>query len=277
MLAALADVVDKATQGFEGWDYTRSLEATETFFWTFCDDYLELVKDRAYGGQGDEAAASARAALRLALETLLRLLAPFIPYATEEVWSWFGAGLGAPPVLADPRRAPVRRGRPALLASVGAALAGRAQGQVRGQGRHARRGAHHDPRRPRRVPSRTCARPSPTCAPADASASWRMPRARPSRSVTPSSSPSRSSPPRPDPRVARIVAVRPLRTATIGRYRRRRPRWHRVSRMSRRGLQVAIAVGVVVMAALVVAALGQPRGPAVAPRRTRRRPRRCRP
>ena len=52
MLSALGDVVDKATQGFEGWDYTRSLEATETFFWTFCDDYLELVKDRAYGGQG---------------------------------------------------------------------------------------------------------------------------------------------------------------------------------------------------------------------------------
>ncbi|MEO7448851.1 MAG: valine--tRNA ligase [Humibacillus sp.] len=123
MLAALGDVVDRATAGFESWDYTRSLEATETFFWTFCDDYLELVKDRAYGGQGDAAAASARAGLRLALETLLRLLAPFLPYATEEVWSWFGSG------SVHRQTWPVRSelpggGDPALLGSVGSALAG---------------------------------------------------------------------------------------------------------------------------------------------------------
>ena len=123
MLAALGDVVDRATAGFESWDYTRSLEATETFFWTFCDDYLELVKDRAYGGQGDVAAASARAGLRLALETLLRLLAPFLPYATEEVWSWFGSG------SVHRQSWPVRSelpdgGDPALLGSIGSALAG---------------------------------------------------------------------------------------------------------------------------------------------------------
>jgi valyl-tRNA synthetase len=123
MLASLADVVDKATAGFEAWDYTRSLELTETFFWTFCDDYLELVKDRAYGGQGDAAAASARAALRIALETQLRLLAPFLPYATEEVWSWFGQGS----VHRQPW--PTREELPdggdaALLGSVGEALAG---------------------------------------------------------------------------------------------------------------------------------------------------------
>ncbi|MDN5790106.1 MAG: valine--tRNA ligase [Micrococcales bacterium] len=121
MLAALADVVDKASAGFESWDYTRSLEVTETFFWSFCDDYLELVKERAHGGQGEAEAASARAALRLALETLLRLLAPFIPYVTEEVWSWFGDGS----VHRQPwpaRGELPAGGDPALLASVGAAL-----------------------------------------------------------------------------------------------------------------------------------------------------------
>ncbi len=124
MLAALGDVVDKATAGFESWDYTRSLETTETFFWTFCDDYLELVKNRAYGGQGEGPAASARAALRIALETVLRLLAPFVPYVTEEVWSWFGES-GSVHRQPWPVRSELPSGGDArLLDAVGAALAG---------------------------------------------------------------------------------------------------------------------------------------------------------
>ncbi|MGI9033602.1 MAG: valine--tRNA ligase [Acidimicrobiales bacterium] len=91
MLGALADLVDEATAAFDGYDYARALERTETLFWAFCDDYLELVKSRAYGSLGAAAQDSANRALILAVSTLVRLLAPFLPFATEEVWSW-GAG-----------------------------------------------------------------------------------------------------------------------------------------------------------------------------------------
>lgn len=92
MLAQLEQVIVNSSKAFEGYDYTKALEAIESFFWNFTDDYLELIKERIYGGQGEDEADSAKAALGLALSILHRLFAPFLPFVAEEVWSWWQTG-----------------------------------------------------------------------------------------------------------------------------------------------------------------------------------------
>src|SRR4029077_12952634 len=92
MLRNLATLVDEATRDLEGYDYARVLQRTEELFWRFCDDYLELVKGRRYGEQGPDGSASANIALAASLSVLLRLFAPFLPFVTEEVWSWWREG-----------------------------------------------------------------------------------------------------------------------------------------------------------------------------------------
>ena len=92
LLVRLAYLVEEATAAFEKYEYARALQIAESFFWSFTDDFVELIKDRAYGARGETEQASVLAALATTLDALLRLFAPFLPFVTEEIWSWWRAG-----------------------------------------------------------------------------------------------------------------------------------------------------------------------------------------
>ncbi|WP_277032906.1 valine--tRNA ligase [Propionimicrobium lymphophilum] len=123
MLATLAQVIKKATDSFDKYEYTDALEATEKFFWEFCDDYLETVKERSHGALGEEAAESAHAALQLALNVMIRLFAPFMPFVTEETWSWWQEGSVHLAKWPTTDELPAE-GNPDLLSAVSTALIG---------------------------------------------------------------------------------------------------------------------------------------------------------
>lgn len=143
-MAKMAKVVYDATESLNNYEHSKALETIEDFFWQFCDDYIELVKNRAYGTAestgvepSPQAVKSARTTLGLGLDAFARLLAPFLPYTTEEVWSWMHAGEGS--VHHAPWPKPITyataafKASPELLTQAGAALT-TAWHQVEGQG-----------------------------------------------------------------------------------------------------------------------------------------------
>src|SRR5699024_3223730 len=124
LLAKLSEVVDQAGAHMAVYDYAYALRGAESFFWEFTDDYVELVKERSHGASGSAGQTSARVTLATALDVLLRLFAPIMPFVTEEVWSWWRTGSvhRAPWPTDESLSHPDSTVAPDLLASVAAAL-----------------------------------------------------------------------------------------------------------------------------------------------------------
>jgi valyl-tRNA synthetase len=123
MLTELAVLVDEATASLNEYEYTRVLDRVEMFFWSFCDNYLELVKSRRYGDHGEAGAASANRAMHAALSVLLRLFAPYLPFVCEEVWSWWHEGsIHRAPWPSSSDLAPIAAPDPRAAASLNVAI-----------------------------------------------------------------------------------------------------------------------------------------------------------
>ena len=92
LVERLRTVIEQATRRSRPSTTRPRCRSIEESFWQFCDHYLELVKLRSYAEEDTPGRRSALATLGLALNAYLRLLAPFVPFVTEEVWSWSFAG-----------------------------------------------------------------------------------------------------------------------------------------------------------------------------------------
>ncbi|MFP4112538.1 MAG: valine--tRNA ligase [Candidatus Woesearchaeota archaeon] len=91
LLSKIQDIIKEATEAFDNYEYSKARQVTDNFFWnTFCDNYLEIVKDRLYNPEerGEDAKRSAQYTLHTAITTILKLYAPFVSFVTEEIWNW---------------------------------------------------------------------------------------------------------------------------------------------------------------------------------------------
>ena len=85
-LSRLNEAIENSTNAFECYEYSKAKSEADYFFWhVFCDNYLEIVKRRTYSGTKEEKE-SAFYTLNSALLAILKMMAPFTPFITEEIY-----------------------------------------------------------------------------------------------------------------------------------------------------------------------------------------------
>ena len=84
----MGETYKKVSEFLENFKYDSALRLVEKTFWSFCDNYIELVKARTYQLKGEPGGISGALTLDCSLYLFLKMFAPFLPYITEEVWSW---------------------------------------------------------------------------------------------------------------------------------------------------------------------------------------------
>jgi valyl-tRNA synthetase len=92
ILSKLSKLVKESTENLMKYEYSHTKLETDKFFWqTFCDNYLEIIKDRVYNPdqRGKEARLSAQYGLYHSLLTIIKLMAPITPFITEELYQHF--------------------------------------------------------------------------------------------------------------------------------------------------------------------------------------------
>ncbi|MCY4321855.1 MAG: valine--tRNA ligase [Bdellovibrionaceae bacterium] len=85
-MKSLLDMQKQALDNLEEYKHKKALELVEKHFWLFCDNYLELTKARVYQSKGRKEGLSGQQSLSGSLYCFLQLLAPYMPYVTEEIW-----------------------------------------------------------------------------------------------------------------------------------------------------------------------------------------------
>ena len=85
-LDRLDNLITAATSSFEKFEYSKVRQSVERFFWNmFCDNYLEIIKNRIYNATGDKKL-SAQYTLYTSLLEILKMIAPIMPFVTEELY-----------------------------------------------------------------------------------------------------------------------------------------------------------------------------------------------